>query len=477
MSKTNIFKPLTSNAGEIYMFSQYVEDLTKENSQKSVYKVIPSKFAAININMDTLKEKMCGFEVEGFSDLPNNRICATMQNSYENSCAFFRDILPTTHTEENEDDIIWHNFMASRLLWQNMLMYGMITMEENEEGVKICPEIKYVGDINIHSNKSMDGICYNELYCYIPTEAKSRQYVMTSLNEDDITYDNPIFFEYDKNHLLGWNTNNYPANLESAGIPNVPLFGLDGEGQVREGGYTIGDDNWYYPRCLSWKEEEMNDEYTYIENDEEFFNVNAIVVFYNIYKKNDEGIEEVYYNLPYGIYFTGKVETTLNNIVEGESNNEEEDDWFINNTIKKFVNNNDIYGQGTSYGLRIMSKFVSTPNSLFYIDSVFEIDDFYPEYVKLMSRMSETLDVMDDIIESNRVFHQDIKDHLAYFKNYRTNVPYIRIINGVPYWFVNGHNTNQPAVVTEESIQSQITNLTSRLDELTFRLRNLENNE
>ena len=53
--RCNLFKPIGSgdaHVGEFLMFSQYTEDITKEQSMKSGYRVIPSKFVALNLNID-----------------------------------------------------------------------------------------------------------------------------------------------------------------------------------------------------------------------------------------------------------------------------------------------------------------------------------------------------------------------------------------------------------------------------------------
>lgn len=430
MAKTNLLRPLATQTGEFYMFSQYAEDLTKENSQKTLYKVVPSRFAAIEIN-PALLYQMAESRLE--EDV-NVSVCRYLQNSYENSCAFFRDILV-------DGNHIWTNFMASRLLWQNLFMYKFAHMEsiEGEGRVPLltCPEIKYIGDINIYTNKTYDGVCYNEIYCYIPTNAKERRYIMTCTDENGEPYTSSESYNYSGSTLIGWDSNNYPANLTTAGVLNVPLFGYsdDATPEPRVNAYTIMDGNWYYPQALSHSADEMNDSAAYTETEAESFNINSIIVFYDIY----QGDNCIYRNLPLGMYFTG----TFNN----NSENPE-----FSNTIKKFVNNNDVFGQGTSYGLRILTKHVCTPNSLYFIESVLEIDDMYPEYAELMSKMSESLIEMDKVVETNRSFHQDIKDHLAYFKNYRTNVPYLRNVNGVPYWFVNGRNTGQAAVMNADSL-------------------------
>ena len=58
--------------------------------------------------------------------------------------------------------------------------------------------------------------------------------------------------------------------------------------------------------------------------------------------------------------------------------------------------------------------------------------------------------IADAIIDINRSYgdqydmHQAYKNHLAQFRNRRTNIPYTREVAGRQYWFVNGRNTGQP---------------------------------
>jgi hypothetical protein len=55
-----------------------------------------------------------------------------------------------------------------------------------------------------------------------------------------------------------------------------------------------------------------------------------------------------------------------------------------------------------------------------------------------MTAMSENLSRMTDIVKSSISETQGYKDLLSVIKNNRTNVPYIKQINGQDYWFVNG---------------------------------------
>lgn len=439
MARTNLFKPLTNPTGNFYMFQQYADDLTRESSQKNTYKVIPSKFAAVELDAQAL----LGLEADPSNPDVNASICSYLQRSYENACAFFKS--------DNAYDTVWNNnggeFMASRLLWQNLLMYRFMHLQSVvNDGVtqQVCPEIKYVGDINIYTNKEYDGIMYNEIYCYIPTDAKESLYYMTCTDSSRAGV-TPQSFNYGDStlKLVGWNDDNYPSNL-SQRVPNSALFGYDDDGTTPRGDkYFIRDSWWVYPQALSYSETEADDSSASQPVTSDSFKINAIILFYDVYDSVSDNYR--FKNLPLGIYFTG----THNNNTPAE----------FSNTILKYVNNDDVYGQGTSYGLRVLTKYVCTPNSLFYIDSVFEVDDMYPEYYKLMEEMAETVEAANLTIDSNRAFHQDIKDHLALFKNYRTNVPYIRYVNGVPYWFVNGRNTGQAAVTDAEDYATIINDI------------------
>lgn len=75
MGKCNLLKPLSSNNGNFFMFSQYSEDLTIEYTQKDTARVVPSKFIALNLNTNGLND---------------NTISEIFQNYYENHCCYWR---------------------------------------------------------------------------------------------------------------------------------------------------------------------------------------------------------------------------------------------------------------------------------------------------------------------------------------------------------------------------------------------------
>ena len=83
--RCNIFKPINAGdtrMGTFFMFSQYTEDITKEQAMKSTYRVIPSKFAVVELDVDkafndpTIRGKFGGNGIQydtgyGICGIPN----------------------------------------------------------------------------------------------------------------------------------------------------------------------------------------------------------------------------------------------------------------------------------------------------------------------------------------------------------------------------------------------------------------------
>ena len=434
MAVTNLFKPLSVKTGEMYVFSNYADDLTAQVTEPKNHRVVPSKFAALELQVP---------EGEDLSQY----IGKAFQNYYENSLNFLR-----SH-EYSENEKEYKAYWSNRLFWATLQKYSLIniatyeasTVLNDEPGVTIPPEngtvyndeetninyfegLHYIGDVNIYSTQKQDGINYNEIYCYIPNDAHDTYYNIENPGYSETSTQS---YEYEGTQLLGWNDDNYPLN----GLPNEAEF--DGEGTIE-----AFNSNWSRPEALcpddweNYNQDHHNTDKVLDDKEAPMFKVNAIAVFYDVNQIDDEGnIVTIQHNLPMGIYFTGY--------------DSEQNDFC--NVVEKYVTHSDIYGQGTSYALRICNRFVSTPNSTIFIDSSTDIYDGLAEFSDIMSQFGETIDDMQDIMSQNELLTRDISEHMAYFKNYRTNVPYIRELmdpktgNRINYWFVNGRNTGQPA--------------------------------
>ena len=418
MAVTNLFKVLSKPTGEFYMFSNYADDLTRQMTQPKTYRVVPSKFAALELNRPE--------ECENLALL----IGTAFQNYFENSSTFLRELDYST-LQPNNTPTEYKKWWSSRMVWATLLKYGFITKDttepdEEEEPIDYFPELHYIGDINIYSTTETDGTAYNEIYCYIPNDAKDTRY-----NVYNIALAERTKVEYPDEYLMGWNATNYPQNTE---IPNVPEF--DEENKI-----SIYDaDTWFRPDALYCEVtegiKEANDVSTSLAptTDATKFDINSILVFYDIISIDEDGTETVKYkNLPLGIYFTGYSEGELSNVIE------------------KYVSSEDIYDQGTSYGLRICNRYVSTPNATVFLDTNIDAFDGMADFSHAMQLMGENAELMNLIAQQNETTYKNLDEHLAQFKNYRTNVPYIRqlMIDGAMHgvWFVNGRNTGQIAGV------------------------------
>ena len=381
MSKCNLLKPLSNNNGNFFMFSQYSDDLTKEYTQKDQYRVIPSKFVAMNIDAQKFD---------------NNSIAKVFQNYYENACSFFR-------TELVGEEEQWNPRLAGSLLWQTMIREGLISVEDTTP-------IKYIGDINIYSTQEIDGTSYNEIYCYIGNDVVDKKY--------KVSYENKKFYSCNSSCICGFE-NEYDSlgkdsNTEYInGLPLGPVY----DSQNGTSGYFL------YDYVLDTEGESLGDEYNRLATS---FDINTIVVLYDI--ENVEGGKHnppLYSNIPMGIYFTGKIE-------QGE----------IKNGIKKYVQNAEVYGQGTSYGLRICTRYLSYPNAVMFQDTIaVDTDEQEENMTSLLSKMNDSQIMMREAL--NRVVENssNLKNHYNQFKGNLVNVPYIQTVGGVSYWFVNGRNT------------------------------------
>lgn len=373
MAICNVFKELTKNNGTFFTFSQYAEDLTINQSNSS-YKVVPSKFMCCDVD---------------YSLFSNITLPALLQNNFENGCSFLRSKMNNEWTPDISKNVFW-----------NEVGKNLFKIDDSNSN------IVYVSDINIQSYTEKDSVGYNEIYCYIPNEAKQSKY-------NFISNETSSYHVYGNEYICGYTE----KDLDFTGllpINNIYIKDTD----------ELSEKNLYAYK-YSYTEELLLDFDNPEVVDGNKFSFNTIVVFYDVY----EGDVLKYTSIPLGMYVSGIIE-----------------DGVMNNSITKFVSNDDIYSSGTSYGLRICNRFtISSNGTIIKTDSNVTggEDLMYPALSQAMSAMVDSQAKLDQLINGINDYQQGIKDHLAKFKNYRTNVPYIKLINNVPYWFINGKNTNQ----------------------------------
>jgi hypothetical protein len=378
MAVCNLFSKFTNVSGNFLLFSQYVEDITKNYGESDNWKVVPTKFVALNI--DYSKLDMTVVSPNG-NDL-NSGIPKYFQNVFENGCAWCRgnaetDVLP----------IKWNPELSRNMFWNCMLNGKFITTEDMGSG-KIIPEVVYYGDINMHSYNMHQGMGYGEVYCYIPTDAK-RMYCNVEFeteiaNREYITPETKLYLEGYKD------------------------LGLDNYKQQ----YYINQDF-----IMPFDDSKVGN---LLNTNDNMYNINTVVVLYSIFHKlNNDWICE-YESIPMGMYLTG--------VISGDT---------VTNSVTKYPTTS--YGAGTSYGLRICSRFSATTANGIVTNNDITVDNSnYTNMCQLMSKMNENLSLMLDVTKSAVDTTQQYKELLSMVKNNRTNVPYVKTVNGTDFWFVNG---------------------------------------
>lgn len=428
--KCSLLKPVDSLTGTFFMFSQYTQDLTKQYSNPDSYRCVPSKYVAMNLDYSSVY----GNNTEDLS----KTLGEIFQNYFENACTFLRGVY----------GVDWNPEYARTLIFQALEKYQMITISEGIQDTSsvqdssestvyglnsgISENIQYIGDINIYSyDDNAGGVGYNEIYCYIPNEAKCTNYQLGAVphqNAHEYTYTNICGYEDQTSYSgLTWAVENFPkpAYIDKDLTENCYAIGYYGTPES----YS----NALVPQCLNdiTSDDKPRKINIGTEEDEEYvdidkFDVNAILVLYDIVSKNEEGGQYIIYkNVPLGIYFTGCLD----------------ENKIMSNTITKYVDSGQVYNQGTSYGLRICTRFLSNPYSTEIIESTTQASSNISEMAPVLEKMGEVLMSVQDILDDKDQMYQLVKDHLAQFKNNKVNVPYVRQLGTKKYWFVNGKNT------------------------------------
>lgn len=472
--RCNLFRPIgagDNRMGTFLMFSQYTEDITKEQSEKSTYRVVPSKFVALNLNLEQLLEHTkyndrnvsawipdrgddltfslvdaSGTLVEGV----DNIIPQIFQSNFENGVSYIKNYIQRNITNGEPDlSINPHGYMdwniegrefSSELLWHMLQDWGLITRilpsnptngTPEDDRFEYFDEVKYIGDINIHSNHKVGSYSYDEIFCHIPARADEYYYRLNNeIPEEDfkVPTDNPNPNIFTRN-LEEWTSTNWPINMQLA---NEALTFHAQNPQVeyvyRVGGCLPEFDFRVTPPVPRHVNNEENIEYKF----------NAIIVFYDVlYCEPGDDPQYLHRNRPMGIYLCGPVKLDDNSREEIE----------LQNTFTKYVTNNDAFGQGAAFGLRIMTRYTPTPNSSTYTMGVDTQGGDYETITQAMGGIADAISGINRLGRDQRSMFQAYKDHLAMFRNRRVNVPYPREVDGRMYWFVNGRNTGQPCSV------------------------------
>ena len=432
--KCNLLKPVDNATGTFLMFSQYAQDLTKQYTQPDSWRCVPSKYIALNLDMSALSG----------AEHPEVMLGEIMQDYFENACTVWRGELKTSSSEMDPE-------LTRTLLFQTLQRYGLMTIDSTatSNGVTVSgvsPNIQHIGDVNIYSyDTNPDGVGYNEIYVNIPNDAHAHDYSLNAADAlDPVKYTSDYISGYEGQSSyngLTWLVDGYTDEFEIDGAVS-PSYGM--------GQYCVTSvESTLVPYCLE-ANSGVNEEPSDPEREADSFDVNCIILMYDIYTPVN-GVHSAHHrNIPLGMYFTGKPVADAGEV-------------SMTNVVHKFVSNSSIYNQGTSYGLRVCSRFTFNPNSTEVIESSSATGSAVAEIAPVIGKFNEAIGEMNRVVAGQAAMSTAFNNHLALFRNNKTNVPYVRTIGGKKYWFVNGKNTGAVAEydfeVTDEMINTIVQSL------------------
>lgn len=217
-------------------------------------------------------------------------------------------------------------------------------------------------DIDLFGDSTIDGMKYDEILCYLnPSTSNNRS---LNLDADNVRIIDKISTPGNPQYIAG-----YDREADR-------IDGIDYVSQLNNDKFplcTIGNPNSNSANITS-------------------FEFNAIIVLYDITlgKDDNDPIE----NIPLGIYINP-------------------------NTITKYVNNNNIYNQGTSYALRIAMRFATTYDGSIYIEDTNAYDETrdISSLVSVADRLSRTIDQMFEMTRKFNDYTNATRDMLTSIKN------------------------------------------------------------
>jgi hypothetical protein len=126
MAVCNLFNTLENPSGNFMMFSQYVEDITKGSVIGDDWKVVPSRFVALNIDYSKVNEMV---KPKGEDPDLNMAIPKYLQNCFENACAYAR-VNYTSFTQRvgNKSSADWTADISRNLFWNFLFDGGFLTI-------------------------------------------------------------------------------------------------------------------------------------------------------------------------------------------------------------------------------------------------------------------------------------------------------------------------------------------------------------
>ena len=103
MAVCNRFNTLNKISGNFMLFSQYVEDITKNYVEGDNWKIVPSNFIAMDIDYSLVNNL-----VRPNNEELNVAIPKYLQNYFENGCAYGRGLEGFDWNSEKSKNLFWN---------------------------------------------------------------------------------------------------------------------------------------------------------------------------------------------------------------------------------------------------------------------------------------------------------------------------------------------------------------------------------
>lgn len=278
-----------------------------------------------------------------------------LQNYYEDACCTLRD--------QNIDD--YRKYLLGGLI-NGLVSKGFIAADDINNIA--CEDIDLFGDGTI------DGMKYDEIICYLnPSTSNNRS---LNLDTDRVRAIDKSSISADPKYIVGY-------SREADRIDDIDKGGnIDYKSQIKQD----AEGRWpQFPLCT------ISDSNSSSANKPPF-EFNAVIVLYDITLGKDDN--NPIKNIPLGIYINP-------------------------NTITKYVNNNVIYNQGTSYALRIAMRFATTYDGSIYVEDTNAYDETRDinSLVSVADRLSKTIDQMFEMTRKFNDYTNATRDMLTSIKN------------------------------------------------------------
>lgn len=321
----------------------------------------------VNINNDGMSiARPSRFLCLKLKDIKNNieNINKFLQNYYEDACCTLRD------GDDNVTD--YRKYLLGGLIhglkgFIDTSVHDVHELVNNEIIEEIDINNIACEDIDLFGDGTIDGMKYDEIICYLNPSTSNNRSFNLDMRDTKTVNKSPTNGQYiagysrKADRILG--DEYYESQIKPDAEGKWPQFPL----------CTISDPNSNSANNTS-------------------FDFNAVIVLYDITLGKDDN--NPIKDIPLGIYINP-------------------------NTITKYVNNNVIYNQGTSYALRIAMRFATTYDGSIYVEDTNAYDETrdISSLASVADRLSKTIDQMFEMTRRFNKYEDEMRKMITAIMN------------------------------------------------------------